>query len=69
MKLNNQSIKLFGFLLIFATISAFSQKPESNLLKSYNFIWDTPSKNALGSMPVGGGEKEKQLRTNMITPQ
>jgi len=54
MKLNNQSIKLFVFLLIFVTVSACSKKPESYLPKSYNVVWETPSKDALESMPLSG---------------
>jgi hypothetical protein len=54
MKLNNQSIKLFAFLMIFVTVTACSKKPESNLPKAYNVIWETPSKDALESMPLSG---------------
>ena len=54
MKQNNQSIRLFAFLLIFLTIYSCGKKPESNLPKSYNVIWDTPSKDALESMPLSG---------------
>jgi len=54
MKQKNQSIKLFALLLIFVTVSACSKKPESNLPKSYNVIWETPSKDALESMPLSG---------------
>lgn len=54
MKLNDQSINLFVFLLIFVTVSACSRKSENKLPKSYNVVWETPSKDALESMPLSG---------------
>jgi hypothetical protein len=54
MKSIYQSLTLFAFLLIFLTVCSCSKKPESNLPKSYNVIWNTPSKDALESMPLSG---------------
>jgi len=54
MKSNNQPIKLLALLLIFSTVFSCSKKSESILPKSYNVVWDSPSKDVLESMPLSG---------------
>jgi len=47
-------IKLFAFLLFFLTVYSCSKKPQSNLPRTYNVVWNTPSKDAIESMPLSG---------------
>ncbi|MCI7705661.1 MAG: DUF5703 domain-containing protein, partial [Bacteroidales bacterium] len=35
--------------------SCSENSDNQDTLSNYNIVWTTPSKNALGSMPVGGG--------------
>lgn len=49
-----KSIYLLSLFIVFGSISC-SKKKDRNLLSNYNVSWITPSENALGSMPVGGG--------------
>lgn len=43
------------FLLILGGFTSCSTSKKENVLASYNIKWNTPSENATGSMPVGGG--------------
>jgi hypothetical protein len=54
MKPNNQPIKLLALLLLFSAVFSCSKKSENILPKFYNVVWESPSKDALGSMPLSG---------------
>lgn len=49
-----KSIYLLSLFIGLGSISC-SKKRNKNVLSDYNISWTTPSENALGSMPVGGG--------------
>jgi len=42
--------------LLFALACGAFGKQENSALDTYNVVWDTPSKNASGSMPLGNGD-------------
>lgn len=52
MKRSNQSIKIFVFLLIFLMFN-HAVKSQKAICQSHT-MWDTPSKDALESMPLSG---------------
>lgn len=43
------------FLLVLLCGCSVQQNKQEKSLADYNVVWTTPSENALGSMPVGGG--------------
>lgn len=45
---------LFIISILFFCCCSIDKK-QTDTLSNYNIVWTTPSKNALGSMPVGGG--------------
>ncbi len=48
--------RVLALILILSVIISCSQKPQIFLPKSYNVVWNTPSKDALGSMPLSGSK-------------
>ena len=51
----NQFKRLFATVAISLTfLFSYSQHHENNIPKSYNVVWDSPSKDALDAMPLSG---------------
>jgi hypothetical protein len=46
-------VSVFSLIFISSTLLSFAQ---NDWVKQYNPVWETPSKNALASMPCGGGD-------------
>lgn len=52
-----QTIRFFlTFTLIFALSGCADTKNNKNDISQYNVVWDSPSENSFGSMPLGNGD-------------
>ncbi len=51
-----EGYELMGNQCVEAILAALSEKANPPNLSDYNVIWDTPSLNAMGSMPAGNGD-------------
>jgi hypothetical protein len=56
MKMKKLPAILYVLILIPVAFSSCNKKSESCIPQSYNVIWDTPSKDALESMPLSGSK-------------
>ncbi|MDR1154246.1 MAG: DUF5703 domain-containing protein, partial [Bacteroidales bacterium] len=49
-----QTIRFYPVLLLFAALAGCEKKGDS--ISQYNTVWDTPSEDSFGSMPLGNGD-------------